>query len=183
MVILLRPTDVHLRAGRATDADDLVRVHFAAVHGTASAAYPSHVLDCWAVAPDDGQRRAATREAIERGDELFVVATLNGVVCGFGSIVPASSELRAVYVDPDFGGRGVGSAILRRLEDMASDNGVSELQMDASVNAERFYVKHGYRVVRRGVHHLAGGFEMSCVTMSKGISRQGSGPPRRQSAQ
>src|SRR4051794_21826924 len=122
-VIPLQPTGVHLRPGTAMDANDVVRVHFAAVRETASAAYPSHVLDCWAVAPDDGRRRAATREAIERGDELFVVATLNGVVCGFGSIVPASGELRAVYVDPDFGNRGVGSAILRRLEEMASHHG------------------------------------------------------------
>ncbi|HEV2293195.1 MAG TPA: GNAT family N-acetyltransferase [Tepidisphaeraceae bacterium] len=175
----MQPTGVHLRAGTVADADDLVRVHFAAVHGTASTAYPSAVLHSWAVAPDDARRRAATRQAIERGDELFVVATLDGVVCGFGSIVPASGELRAVYVDPDFGGRGVGLALLRRLEEMASDHGMSELHMHASINAERFYVKHGYRVVRRGVHRLAGGIEMPCVTMSKGITRQCSGPEPR----
>jgi putative acetyltransferase len=178
-VIPLQATNIHLRSGTAADADDLVRVHFDAVHRTASASYPSPVLDCWAVAPNDAQRRAATREAIERGEELFVVATLNGAVCGFGSIVPASDELRAVYVDPDFGGRGVGSAILRRLEEMASDHRVSQLQMDASINAERFYIKHGYRVVRRGVHRLAGGIEMACVTMSKGITCQCSGPEPR----
>ncbi len=178
-VIPLQPIGVHLRPGTEADTNDLVRVHFAAVHGGASKAYPADVLRSWAVAPDDEQRRAVTRETIERGDELFVVAEVDGVVCGFGSIVPASEELRAVYVDPSFGGRGVGSAILRRLEELASDRGLPKLQMDASINAEGFYTKHGYAVSRSGVHRLAGGVEMACVTMSKGITRQCSGPAPR----
>ena len=54
----------------ATDADDLVRVHYAAVHGTAGRPIRPHVLDGWAVAFADRGRRAATRRAIERGEEL-----------------------------------------------------------------------------------------------------------------
>ena len=53
---------------------------------------------------------------------------------------------------------------------MAFDRGLSQLQMDASVNAEAFYVKHGYVVVRRGLHRLAGGIDMASVTMSKRIT-------------
>ncbi len=178
-VIPLQPTGVHLRPGTVADANDLVRVHFVAIHGTASKAYPADVLFCWVVAPDDEQRCAVTRETIERGDELFVVAEVDGVVCGFGSIVPASEELRAVYVDPSIGGGGVGSAILRRLEELASDRGLPKLQMDASINAEGFYSKHGYAVSHRGMHRLADGVEMACVTMSKGITTRCNGPAPR----
>lgn len=95
-VIPLQRTGIHLRQGTATDAEDVVRVHFAAVHGTASTAYPPDVLHGWAVAPHDARRQAALREAIERAEELFVVATLDGAACGFGSIVPASGELCGV---------------------------------------------------------------------------------------
>jgi len=70
--------------------------------------------------------------------ELVLVAEINGKVTGFGSIVPDSNELRAVYVHPDFGRKGIGGRILSELESLAREHELPELEMDASLNAEDF---------------------------------------------
>jgi putative acetyltransferase len=157
---------LEIRPATTADAEAIVDLHFAAVHQTAAAFYPSEVLDRWSRQPDE-QRYQRIREAVEKGEELLVVAEDALGVVGFGSIVPGLQELRAVYVHPTVGRTGIGSRILVSLERLAMDRGVSQLQMAASINAEAFYRRAGYEVVERGVHQLGGGHAMACVRMRK----------------
>jgi GNAT superfamily N-acetyltransferase len=157
-----------VRPAEAADAESIVNIHFHSVRQTAGAYYPDHVLAAWS-SPPDRARVHRVALGIRDGQEM-VVAELEGIVCGFGSIVPGDGQLRAVYVDPKFGRRGVGSAILRRLEELAVRSGLGRLSMDASLNAEAFYRKHDYSVVGRGFHRLASGVEMECVKMTKVIA-------------
>ena len=159
---------VQVRSASQADAEAIIRAHFAAVHEIASGFYPSEVLDGWSGNPDE-TRYQQIREAIAKGHELFLVAEGTSGVVGFGSIVPALQELRAVYVHPQVGRRGVGTNILQHLERLAVLQHCALLQMDASVNAEAFYRRHGYEVVGRGIHRLASGHEMACVKMKKAL--------------
>jgi putative acetyltransferase len=45
--------------------------------------------------------------------------------------------------------------------------GVLRLDLDASINFEAFYARHGYAVVERTVHRFQSGHEMACVKMRK----------------
>jgi N-acetylglutamate synthase-like GNAT family acetyltransferase len=112
------------------------------------------------------------RDIIAKGDELVLIAEDVSGVCGFGAIVPRLGELRAVYVHPGVGRRGIGSQILAALEHLALVNDVSDLQMVASVNAEHFYRRAGYSVLERSTHRLATGHAMACVKMSKNLRPQ-----------
>ena len=161
---------VEVRPATCADAEDIVKVHFAAVHETAGPFYPPEVLANWSGQPEE-IRYLQLRDAIAEGQELFLVGEDSSGVVGFGSIFPALEELRAVYVDPRVGRQGVGTKILQRLEAMAAEHGLSRLHMDASVNAEAFYRKHGYEVIERGVHRLSSGHDMACVKMRKALTR------------
>jgi putative acetyltransferase len=84
--------------------------------------------------------------------------------------VPKNSQLRAICVHPDFGRECVGSRILAALEELARQHGLDELAIDASLNAEDFYLNHGFAVVERGEHtRLA---RMRCVKMRKALLPQ-----------
>jgi putative acetyltransferase len=159
---------VRIRPAVEADAGGVGEVLFQAVRRTAAPFYPPEVIEGWARAPDEG-RVDEIREAILGGDELCLVAERAGRVVGFGSVIPASGELRAVYVHPDAGRSGVGSALLRGLEALAAARGLSALHMDASLNAEAFYSSHGYQVVARALHQMAGGGQMACVKMRKSL--------------
>lgn len=164
------PSDsFQLRSAIAADAERIAQVHFAAVHGSAAGSYPQEILKRWSP-PVDEARIALFRKAIEGGKELFVVAEDRDGVRGFGSVVPMMSELRAVYVDPPAGRHGIGSAILKHLEEAARQRGVLRLEMDVSLNAEPFYLHNGYTSVERSMHRLSGGGVMPCVKMFKDLT-------------
>jgi putative acetyltransferase len=86
---------------------------------------------------------------------------------GLGVIVPQNAELRACYVHPNAARKGVGSALVREIERIAREHGVSQLHLDSSVNAEPFYLACGYAVVERGEHLLRGVVPMASVEMTK----------------
>ena len=157
---------LQLRLGEPADAPALMALHYAAVHQSAVRSYSMAVLDAWSP-PDDRERVERLRCAIANGEELVVVALLGDRIVGFGSLVTANNELRAIYVHPRNARTGVGSALLQRLQEAAKAAAVPHLEMDASLNAERFYSSHGFRVVSRGVHRLNSGVEMACVRMRK----------------
>jgi putative acetyltransferase len=164
MVLVIRPATEN-------DAAALSRIHFEAVHRTAAPFYPAEVIDTWSHHPDEA-RAEQFRQAISGKAELFLVAERDGEVVGFGSIVPSAAELRAVYVHPDAGRAGIGAALLERLEQWAIEQGVSALRMDASVNAEAFYARHGYEILERSSHQLGRGPRMACVRMRKSLQEQ-----------
>lgn len=159
-----------VRPATVSDAKAIIDLHFAAVHRSASGFYSSAVLESWSRPPDEA-RYLRMRAIIAGGDELVLVAQVDSGVVAFGSIVPRLAELRAVYVRPDVGRLGIGAQVLTALEDMARERGVSELHMNASLNAEAFYHRAGYEVVGHGVHRLGTGQEMPCVAMRKRLSR------------
>ena len=165
-----------IRPAVAGDSEGIARVHFEAVRGTASASYPPEVIESWGRPPDDS-RRELFRATIAGGEELVVVAETDGAVVGFGSIVPALQELRAVYVDPRAGRRGVGGHIVAELERLARARRLPELHLVASLNAEAFYTRHGYEVVERGIHRQSSGTEMACVKMKKSLVPIGGSAP------
>jgi putative acetyltransferase len=157
---------MEIRPAAAADAVTIIDLHFAAVHETAAAFYPAEVLEAWSKRPDEA-RYQRMRDAIAKGEEVFVVAEDASGVVAFGSILPSLQELHAVYVHPKVGRRGVGSRILADLERRAIDRGVRQLHLSASVNAEAFYRRAGYDVIQRGVFRLTPDIEMASVKMTK----------------
>jgi len=159
-------SDLHVRLAVTADAEAIVRTHHEAVWNTARHHYQPDVLEAWAVTLTDDSYEQV-RQEIADAEMVVLVAESNSRIAGFGMIVPAGEELRAVYVDPAFGRQGVGTAILHRLEQTARERSVDRLNLSSSINAEAFYGKHGYEVVERATHRLRSGHEMACVRMTK----------------
>jgi ribosomal protein S18 acetylase RimI-like enzyme len=67
-------------------------------------------------------------------------------IIGFGH-ADKSGFIHNLYVSPDAQGRGVGAALLARLEDDLIGLRLSAARLEASVTAQRFYEKRGYRVI------------------------------------
>src|SRR5262245_43677792 len=126
-----RKEDVTIRPLDLQDAEAVISAHYAAVHETAAADYPPEILGDWSppITPDRIERYLRN---VAAGEEKTLVADVDGCVVGFASIVPSLSELRAVYVSPGMGRRGIGSILLRAVERLArshrSEEHTSELQ-------------------------------------------------------
>jgi putative acetyltransferase len=166
----MKDSQIVVREMRSADARAFLEAHHAAVRGTAVADYPLAVIEAWAPMP-------VTEEACEqvranRENEYRLIAEIDGQTVGIGALVFESSELRACYVAPATGRRGVGSTLVREIERAARKRGLSMLELDSSITAEAFYRKQGYEARERSQHILHNGQRMACVKMRKSLLRE-----------
>jgi amino-acid N-acetyltransferase len=102
------------------------------------------------VAPLAARRVLLNKEAVAYYESVgdFVVAELDGRVVGCGALHVLwedLGEIRTLAVDATALGRGVGSAILRRLTERACDLGLSRLFCLTFETA--FFAHHGFEVI------------------------------------
>lgn len=118
----------------------LWKIYHSAVHETASSHYGERQLAAWA--PDEYEpERWETRI---RSLRPIVAVDAHGPV-GFADVQPDG------YIDMFFvaGGaarRGVGSALMRALEDEAATAGITRLFAHVSLNAQPFFARHGFEL-------------------------------------
>jgi putative acetyltransferase len=160
-----READLVIRDMRPEDARAFLEIHHRAVRGVAANDYPPEVIDAWAPAKVTDEAVAFVRANPE--GELRLIAEIGGRIVGVAALVAKNAELRACYVAPEANRRGVGSALVRRLEQIASAQGLAFLELDASVTATPFYEALKYEALERGEHVLADGQRMACVKMRK----------------
>lgn len=72
------------------------------------------------------------------------VAELDGVTAGWGAI--RGDVLEGLYTAPEYAGKGIGAALLDRLEMLMRGRGVDAVRAEASPNAVGFYLRRGYSV-------------------------------------
>ena len=157
---------IKIRIATLNDAKSILKVHYDAVHKIASKDYSREILDDWS-APVTDKRINDTKKKLQAGRITFVVAEINGEIIGFGAIVPKDYEIRAVYVLPKAKRKGVGTALLRKLEGIAKQNNIKKLNLESSITAEKFYNKSGYKSLRYWDFILKTGRMMKSVKMSK----------------
>jgi GNAT superfamily N-acetyltransferase len=76
--------------------------------------------------------------------ETVLVAFVEGHRAGFAGILPNDNFLHSLYVDPDFQGRGVGSALLEAVQRRFTSTGALKCLM-LNKSALMFYLKHGWQ--------------------------------------
>jgi len=82
-------------------------------------------------------------EKFLKNSKIFIAFRGEGKILGTGRITK-NNEIRTIYVNPKYQKRGIGSKILKRLEDYAKKHNIKKLHLHAIGSAVLFYVKKGY---------------------------------------
>lgn len=108
-----------------------------------------------------------TREEIAANAEQgsIVVVERDGRIVATGTLI--GYDVRRVYVEPAWQGRGLGRAIMAELEARAAKQGVEEVQVYASLPAKPFYERLGYLAVEEGARDCGEGQVLRWIRMSK----------------
>lgn len=150
-----------LRPAKESDRRTLWRIHTQAVEALCPRAYAPHEVSTWVrlLKPEGYLRPERPRTVLvaERGRRAV----------GFGQVDAALGELEALYVVPDEAGQGVGPALLSALESAVWRGSAAQLGLDASLNAEHFYQRHGYASVHPARRPLTVDVQLECVRMQK----------------
>src|SRR6195256_251825 len=152
-----------LRPFLAADTPVLAAIFVAAIEELAAEDYSEAQREAWASAADDedqfGKRLAS---------ELTLIATLQNSPVGFASLKGAD-HIDMLYVHPGATGQGVASMLCDALEKLAGGRGAKSLTVDASDNAEGFFLKRGYVGLQRNTVTLNGEW-LANTTMQKTLT-------------
>jgi len=129
--------DLTFRKAISSDAAVLYALRARSILELAPSAMPLEEVRKWA-------ERGSAESMLQRLEQTEVwVAEVPSQIVAWAA-VRGGDYLDALYVDPRFARRGIGSRLLRLIEDVLSGRGISVIRADASWNAEDFYVKCGY---------------------------------------
>jgi putative acetyltransferase len=156
---------MNIRRAQKDDCQDIRGVHIASVMGISTDSYTPEEIQAWAIPKDPKNYEDSI------GSKEFLVAEDNSVILGFGVLNQERAEIEAVYVSPEAGRRGIGMALLRKLEERAGVLGLSVLRLNASLNAVPFYERAGYVGQAKSKYRLFSGVEIDCVPMLKAVGQ------------
>ena len=149
-----------LRPFLAEDAPVLAAIFVASVEELTGDDYSEAQQEAWASTADDeeqfGKRLAGA---------LTLIATLRNSPVGFASLKGAD-QIDMLYVHPGAVGQGVGSMLCEALEKLAGGRGAKSLTVDASDNAQGFFLKRGYVPKQRNTVTVNGEW-LANTTMQK----------------
>jgi putative acetyltransferase len=152
-----------LRPFLAADTPILAAIFVAAIEQLTGEDYSEAQQQAWASAADDeeqfGKRLAG---------ELTLIATLQNSPVGFASLRGAD-HIDMLYVHPGAAGQGVASMLCEALEKLAGGRGAKSLTVDASDNAEAFFLKRGYVGKQRNTVTVNGEW-LANTTMQKTLA-------------
>lgn len=156
-------TGVQIRKALVSDTEAICRVHKNSIRVLCAGAYSPEQIEAWI-----GPRVPKDYEQFLR-EAIFLVADADGVVAAFAILNPTTGELHALYVDPGHVGKGIGMELLRAVETEARVCGLSVIALNATLNSESFYERHGYSSRGAAINELPGGAELPCVRMEKAL--------------
>jgi putative acetyltransferase len=157
-----------LRPFLAADTPVLAAIFAASIEELTGEDYNEAQQQAWASVADDedkfGKRLAG---------ELTLIATLQNSPVGFASLRGAD-HIDMLYVHPAVAGQGVASMLCDALEKLAGGRGAKSLTVDASDNAEGFFLKRGYIGKQRNTVTVNGEW-LANTTMQKTLG-EGAAP-------
>jgi len=133
----------------------------ASIRVLAAASYSEEQIEAWCGDHTPQSYYAPIQE------QVVLVYQAQGVVVGFAQLAPQQSQVVAVYVAPTHARKGIGLALLRAIEAHARDLGLTELQLQASLNAIAFYSSAGYTAGEITTHAVARGVLLPCRAMAR----------------
>jgi putative acetyltransferase len=155
-----------IRRAVPSDCPSVYEAHTRAIRELCSKDYNQVQIEAWA-----GPRKPTDYLKPISSGRLFV-AELGNKVVGFSEYDGDTKELKAVYVNPDYARRGIGTALFIRACDEARAEGLDSLWLDASLTAVPFYLAVRCERQQHTTHRLMSGVELACVRMTINLGRR-----------
>ena len=136
--------EVKIRKYTKSDAKALLALYYYTVHATNIKDYNPDQVNAWAPTATEGIGSWNERLIHEKA----VVAEAGNTIVGFGTLHDKGKSIGMLYVNPDFQGKGVGKALLKKLEKKIKKKGEGETTVEVSITARPFFESRGYHWVR-----------------------------------
>lgn len=155
--------EISIRAFQPDDAPRLCEIFYHSVHEVANAKYDKAQLDAWAPKIPDASKwlpiliEYATFLAIDEAEKP--VAWISMTEAGYVDML---------FCLPEAIGRGIAGRLYEKVEDLAKKRGLPRMTAHASLLAQPFFAKRGWRVEKHEMH-VRNGVAIPRAEMSKDL--------------
>lgn len=156
-------TQTVIRAFEPRDAGDWARIFHTAVHGLAGRDYSPEQLHAWSPEPAPPERVLAH----VAGRRVWVAVDDTDRPQALIELEP-DGHIDCFYCAPDHAGTGVAAALYAHLESQARADGITQLFVEASEPARRFFLRNGFVIDHRRDFERAG-VALHNYRMTKGL--------------
>lgn len=144
-------TAMHLRLATPADAPAVSRLYYETVRVTNASDHSPAQIAAWAPAVYPRQFW------LDRwGPYQVFLAEDHARLLGFLEFDPRCGHLDCCYVHHACQRRGVGTALLRRAEQLADQLGLPRLHAEVCTTARPFFLAHGFTILRQRTTHYRG---------------------------
>ena len=153
-----------VREATRADARQIVAIFHDTIHTVNKKDYTTEQVNAWSPAVPDADEWAERKFH----NRTTFVADDDGTIVGFGELED-NGHVDCFYCHRACQRRGVGSAILRRIEDKARTLRLTRLFTEASVTARPFFETRGFAVAKRQ-SVICRGVELANFVMEKTLT-------------
>lgn len=151
---------INIRKAARSDAKDIFDIRSRAILDQCPAYYSEEQLSLWT----PGEMSEAF---IADVGATFYVSEVDGQVIGSGKINTQTGMVDAIFVDPDFYGKGAAKMMLHFLEGLANQHNLPLMKLESTLNAAAFYRSCGFIGDELSTYHSPSGISLDCVPMEK----------------
>jgi len=153
-----------IRLASISDTEKISQTHKMSIQELCKSNYSAEDITNWTNILSPKIYESAIKE------KIMIVAEEKNKILGLGILDIKNAELSAIYIHPNYTGKGIGKKILLELEKIAIDNGTKHLKLGSTINALGFYKHHGYIEKERIFHELPNGAKLECIEMYKDLN-------------
>lgn len=157
------PTPVTLRPYRPFDLPEMIRLFRETIHTVNTRDYTPEQVAAWAPEQIDIGRWTTKLAAQEA-----VIAEQAGKVAGFCSW-DTTGYIDLLYVHHAHQRQGIAALLLAEAEKVLRLRGITRLHTQASVTAQPFFLRQGYRLIKHQLVHVRG-VDLPNAVMEKPLS-------------
>ncbi|WBA13677.1 GNAT family N-acetyltransferase [Salinivibrio proteolyticus] len=151
---------ITIRKANQSDAQAIFDLRNRAILAKCSAHYTEEQLSLWT-------QGSVSERFIADVVDTFYVSEIDGQVIGSGKLNAQTGLVDAIFVEPDYSGRGAAKKMLQFLEQLAREQGLLLLTLESTLNAAPFYRACGFVGDEVSTYHSPKGIRLDCVPMEK----------------
>lgn len=133
---------MNLRSAKVSDAEAICKVLINSISANCAADHQNnkHVLHSWC----QNKTPENVAEWIRNPENItIVVENNNNSIVGVG-LVTTSGEIKLCYLLPEVLNKGIGTTLLKRLEQEVLSKDIKKIHLHSTITAHNFYKKNGY---------------------------------------
>jgi GNAT superfamily N-acetyltransferase len=158
-----RDAELTIKRFSESDLEQVCQLVCDTINTSYAAVYPPRVIDFF----HQYHERAVVIADAASGHTIVVHSGDRLVATG----TRIDTNVRRVFVRPDWQRRGIGQMMMAELEAAALAGGVERLDLSASLPAKDFYLRLGYEIVSEEDYEVAPGHHLEYYEMAKELRR------------